>query len=96
MGGAPVGWTQTLGQDLGRYPFRPCGFELHAKNFELHGENTVMADAINTVGQTQTATLIRNPVRRRRKAIADYLAKNYGTQATAISAVAARAAGTCR
>ena len=32
-------------------------FELNAKR----GKNTVMANAINTIGQTQTATLIFNP-----------------------------------
>ena len=46
-----------MGQDLGRYAFRPWSFELHAKR----GKNTVMANAINTIGQTQTATLIFNP-----------------------------------
>ncbi len=51
-------WSEaTLGQDLGRYAFRPWSFELHAKR----GKNTVMANAINTIGQTQTATLIWNP-----------------------------------
>ena len=46
-----------LGQDLGRYAFRPWSFDLHAKR----GKNTVMANAINNIGQTQTATLIWNP-----------------------------------
>jgi sulfite dehydrogenase len=46
-----------LGLDLGRYAFRPWSFDLHAKR----GKNTVMANAINNVGQTQTATLIFNP-----------------------------------
>lgn len=51
-------WTDAkLGQDLGRYAFRPWSFELHAKP----GKNTIMANAINNIGQTQTATLIFNP-----------------------------------
>ena len=36
-----------LGQDLGRYAFRPWSFDLHAKR----GKNTVMANAINNIGQ---------------------------------------------
>ena len=51
-------WLQArLGEDLGRYAFRPWSFELNAKR----GKNTVMANAINLIGQTQTATLIFNP-----------------------------------
>jgi len=51
-------WLQArLGEDLGRYAFRPWSFELNAKR----GKNTVMANAINSIGQTQTATLIFNP-----------------------------------
>ncbi len=51
-------WSDAkLGQDLGRYAFRPWSFELHAKR----GKNTVMANAINNIGQTQTAALIFNP-----------------------------------
>jgi DMSO/TMAO reductase YedYZ molybdopterin-dependent catalytic subunit len=51
-------WSSaTLGNDLGRYAFRPWSFELNAKR----GNNTVMANATNAIGQTQTATLIWNP-----------------------------------
>ena len=51
-------WSEaTLGPDLGRYAFRPWSFDLHAKR----GKNTVMANAINAIGQTQTVTLIWNP-----------------------------------
>ncbi len=51
-------WAEAkLGQDLGRYAFRPWSFELRARR----GKNTVMANAINNIGQTQTATLIFNP-----------------------------------
>jgi DMSO/TMAO reductase YedYZ molybdopterin-dependent catalytic subunit len=47
----------TLGQDLGRYAFRPWSFELDAKR----GTNMLTANAINNIGQTQTAKLIFNP-----------------------------------
>ena len=47
----------TLGQDLGRFAFRPWSFELTAK----HGKNTVMANATNKIGQSQTSELIFNP-----------------------------------
>jgi DMSO/TMAO reductase YedYZ molybdopterin-dependent catalytic subunit len=51
-------WSDaTLGQDLGRYAFRPWSFNLTAKK----GKNTVMVNAINNIGQTQTAALIFNP-----------------------------------
>lgn len=51
-------WSQAvLGEDLGRYAFRPWSFELIAKK----GKNTVMANATNKIGQTQTSTLIFNP-----------------------------------
>jgi DMSO/TMAO reductase YedYZ molybdopterin-dependent catalytic subunit len=51
-------WSSaTLGNDLGRYAFRPWSFELNAKR----GNNTVTANATNAIGQTQTATLIWNP-----------------------------------
>ena len=51
-------WAQAkLGQDLGRYAFRPWSFDLNAKR----GKATVMANAVNAIGQTQTATLIFNP-----------------------------------
>jgi DMSO/TMAO reductase YedYZ molybdopterin-dependent catalytic subunit len=51
-------WSQaTLGEDLGRFAFRPWSFALSAKR----GANTVMVRATNAIGQTQTATLIPNP-----------------------------------
>ncbi len=51
-------WTDAkLGEDLGRYAFRPWSFVLNAK----HGKNTVMVNATNKIGQGQTADLIFNP-----------------------------------
>jgi DMSO/TMAO reductase YedYZ molybdopterin-dependent catalytic subunit len=51
-------WSEAkLGQDLGRFAFRPWSFDLKAQR----GKVTVMANAVNTIGQTQTATLIFNP-----------------------------------
>jgi DMSO/TMAO reductase YedYZ molybdopterin-dependent catalytic subunit len=47
----------TLGQDLGRYAFRPWSFAFAAKK----GANTIMANATNKIGQTQTAALVFNP-----------------------------------
>jgi DMSO/TMAO reductase YedYZ molybdopterin-dependent catalytic subunit len=46
-----------LGEDLGRYAFRPWSFELSAKR----GKNPVMVNATNKIGQTQTAALLFNP-----------------------------------
>ena len=46
-----------LGEDLGRYAFRPWSFLLRTKP----GKNTVMVNASNKIGQTQTAELIFNP-----------------------------------
>jgi hypothetical protein len=51
-------WSSAaLGQDLGRFAFRPWSYTLMAKR----GVNTVMVRASNAIGQTQTATLIWNP-----------------------------------
>jgi DMSO/TMAO reductase YedYZ molybdopterin-dependent catalytic subunit len=51
-------WTPAkLGEDLGRFAFRPWSCELTAKR----GKNTVTARATNVIGQTQTASLILNP-----------------------------------
>jgi DMSO/TMAO reductase YedYZ molybdopterin-dependent catalytic subunit len=47
----------TLGEDLGRFAFRPWRFELKAKR----GRNTLAARATNAVGQSQTTSLILNP-----------------------------------
>ncbi len=46
----------TLGEDLGRYAFRPWSFDLTTK----HGKNTIVVKATNRIGQTQTATLLFN------------------------------------
>jgi hypothetical protein len=46
-----------LGEDLGRYAFRPWSFDLTAK----HGKNSVMVNASNKIGQSQTSELIFNP-----------------------------------
>jgi len=51
-------WSSAkLGDDLGRYAFRPWSFDLTTKR----GRNTVMVSATNKIGQTQTATLLFNP-----------------------------------
>lgn len=50
-------WLQaSLGQDLGRFAFRPWSHALTTKR----GANTVMVRASNAIGQTQTAALIWN------------------------------------
>ena len=46
-----------LGEDLGRFAFRPWSFDLTAKR----GKNTVMVNATNKLGQSQTTELIFNP-----------------------------------
>ena len=55
--GGTVWAPANLGEDIGRFAFRPWTFELLAKP----GKITVTARATNAVGQTQTATLILNP-----------------------------------
>jgi DMSO/TMAO reductase YedYZ molybdopterin-dependent catalytic subunit len=51
-------WSDTmLGDDLGRYAFRPWSFEFAAKP----GKNTVTVSATNKIGQTQTTALLFNP-----------------------------------
>lgn len=51
-------WTRaSLGQDLGRFAFRPWSIDIDAKK----GKNTVMVSATNAIGQSQTAQLIFNP-----------------------------------
>jgi DMSO/TMAO reductase YedYZ molybdopterin-dependent catalytic subunit len=47
-----------LGEDLGRFAFRPFSFDFTPRG---KGEHTVMARASNRVGQTQTAELLLNP-----------------------------------
>ncbi|HET9714749.1 MAG TPA: molybdopterin-dependent oxidoreductase [Pseudolabrys sp.] len=50
-------WSRAnLGQDLGRFAFRPWSFQLRTK----HGKNTVMVNATNKIGQTQVQELIFN------------------------------------
>jgi Mo-co oxidoreductase dimerisation domain len=52
-------WREAqLGEDLGRFAFRPFSF---AVTPAAKGKLTVTARAINKVGQTQTAELIQNP-----------------------------------
>ncbi|HEX5213652.1 MAG TPA: molybdopterin-dependent oxidoreductase [Pseudolabrys sp.] len=48
--------SAVLGQDLGRFAFRPWSFDLNAK----HGKNTVMVNATNKIGQGQVTDLIFN------------------------------------
>jgi DMSO/TMAO reductase YedYZ molybdopterin-dependent catalytic subunit len=51
-------WSEAmLGEDLGRYAFRPWSIALNAKR----GKNTVMVNASNKIGQTQTPALLFNP-----------------------------------
>jgi DMSO/TMAO reductase YedYZ molybdopterin-dependent catalytic subunit len=45
-----------LGQDLGKYAFRPWSFDIDAKA----GKNSVMVNATNAIGQTQVSQLIFN------------------------------------
>jgi DMSO/TMAO reductase YedYZ molybdopterin-dependent catalytic subunit len=47
----------TLGQELGRFAFRPWSFSLAAKK----GKNQVTVNATNKLGQSQTSELIFNP-----------------------------------
>jgi DMSO/TMAO reductase YedYZ molybdopterin-dependent catalytic subunit len=50
-------WSSaTLGEDLGKFAFRPWSFELHARR----GSNTVLVNATNKIGQTQVSTLLFN------------------------------------
>ena len=51
-------WSDAkLGEDLGKYAFRPFSFDLTAKR----GRNTIMVNATNAIGQTQVSQLIFNP-----------------------------------
>ncbi|HET7805617.1 MAG TPA: molybdopterin-dependent oxidoreductase [Pseudolabrys sp.] len=50
-------WTTAkLGEDLGRFAFRPWSFDLSARR----GKNAVMVNATNKLGQTQVSELIFN------------------------------------
>ena len=52
-------WTRaSLGPDPGRYSFRPWSFSAKP---DRSGPLTVMARAMNAIGQTQTTALIQNP-----------------------------------
>jgi hypothetical protein len=48
--------TAALGQDLGKYAFRPWSFDLSAKR----GANSVMVNATNRIGQSQVTDLLFN------------------------------------
>ena len=48
----------TLGEDLGRYAFRPFSFSYSPKTV---GKHTLLARAMNKIGQTQSPQLIHNP-----------------------------------
>jgi DMSO/TMAO reductase YedYZ molybdopterin-dependent catalytic subunit len=51
-------WSRaTLGEDLGRFAFRPWSISVIAKR----GKNTVTVNATNKIGQSQTSELIFNP-----------------------------------
>jgi hypothetical protein len=53
-----VTWVAAkLGEDLGRFAFRPWTFGLAVQP----GRNNIMVRATNTIGQSQTAALIANP-----------------------------------
>jgi hypothetical protein len=50
-------WSDAkLGEDLGKYAFRPFSFDLTAKR----GKNTMLVNATNAIGQTQVSQLIFN------------------------------------
>jgi DMSO/TMAO reductase YedYZ molybdopterin-dependent catalytic subunit len=50
-------WSSAkLGEDLGKYAFRPWSFDVHAKR----GKTTVMVNATNMIGQTQVSQLLFN------------------------------------
>jgi DMSO/TMAO reductase YedYZ molybdopterin-dependent catalytic subunit len=50
--------TATLGEDLGRYAFRPFSYSFSPT---AKGKQTVMARAFNGIGQSQPTELIQNP-----------------------------------
>jgi len=49
--------SATLGQDIGRFAFRPRSFDFSTKK----GKNSVTVNATNKLGQSQTTELIFNP-----------------------------------
>jgi hypothetical protein len=54
--GGEIWSAAKLGEDLGKCAFRPWSFELNAKS----GKNSVMVNATNMIGQTQTSQLLFN------------------------------------
>jgi len=48
--------SANLGEDLGKYAFRPWSFDVHARR----GKTTVMVNAINVIGQSQVSKLLFN------------------------------------
>jgi DMSO/TMAO reductase YedYZ molybdopterin-dependent catalytic subunit len=54
--GGEIWSAAKLGEDLGKCAFRPWSFELNVKS----GKNTVMVNATNMIGQTQTSQLLFN------------------------------------
>jgi len=50
--------TASLGEDLGRFAFRPWRFEVAVTG---PGRQVIVARATNQIGQTQTSELIQNP-----------------------------------
>jgi DMSO/TMAO reductase YedYZ molybdopterin-dependent catalytic subunit len=52
-------WSDAaLGEDLGKYAFRPWSYQFSPK---ARGKHVVVARATNRIGQTQTTELIQNP-----------------------------------
>jgi DMSO/TMAO reductase YedYZ molybdopterin-dependent catalytic subunit len=54
--GGKTWMSAKLGEDLGKYGFRPWSFDLNAKR----GKNTIMVSATNAIGQGQVSQLIFN------------------------------------
>jgi DMSO/TMAO reductase YedYZ molybdopterin-dependent catalytic subunit len=54
--GGKTWMSAKLGEDLGKYAFRPWSFDLNAKR----GKNTIMVSATNAIGQGQVSQLIFN------------------------------------
>jgi DMSO/TMAO reductase YedYZ molybdopterin-dependent catalytic subunit len=54
--GGKTWMSAKLGEGLGKYAFRPWGFDLNAKR----GKNTIMVSATNAIGQGQVTQLIFN------------------------------------
>jgi hypothetical protein len=54
--GGKTWMSAKLGEGLGKYAFRPWGFDLNAKR----GKNTIMVSATNAIGEGQVTQLIFN------------------------------------